>query len=76
MKVSRLSRSVKGALKRNMPNVTDNFVTCTDGFYGGLKVSESDMETRLDLQMLWNHRQWWRIFDKNSHTFNWSASDT
>ena len=56
MKASCLSRYVKGTL-RNMPNVVGNFVACTKGFYGEFKVwpSGSNMETSLDLQMLFNH---------------------
>ena len=34
-KANHLSRCVKGTL-RNMENV-GNFVTCTDGYYGGIK---------------------------------------
>ena len=35
-KTNHLSRCVKGTL-RNMENVVSNFVTCTDGRYGGFK---------------------------------------
>ena len=35
-KANHLSRCVKGTL-RNMDNVVGNFVTCTDGRYGGFK---------------------------------------
>ena len=77
MKESRLSKCVKWAL-RNMWNVVGNFVTRTDGFYGRLRgwPSEFNMETRLDLQLLCYHRQWWRIFLKNCHPFNWGLSNT
>ena len=51
-KASHLSRYVKGTL-RNIKNVVGNFLTCTDGHKGGLKMGclSSSTETRLGLKV-------------------------